>query len=245
MFASILLSLALLGDTIKPAASNLNIIQLYTRDYCTEFVEPTLDTVITYTLIPSDPSVALYFGYSSSNCIGGIQISNIVLRSPNGDIIYTGYIYDGLVAGQTYEVSVSVTTTGACAGIDNLCPYYLVINPLAVELCGYTIGFNTQVHCQFIICSATATRRFLVDKSTDLLNWSRVCEISAESYSSTARTYEFNDDKYYAGISYYKVTEEDLNGNLELVFIDYAVAPEIVEGTKRYYDLSGRLIKIK
>lgn len=245
MFASILLSLALLGDTIKPAASNLNIIQLYTRDYCTEFVEPTLDTVITYTLIPSDPNVALYFGYSSSNCIGGIQIGNLVLRSPNGDLIYTGYIYNGLVVGQTYEVSVSVTTTGACAGLDNLCPYYLVINPLAVELCGYTLGFNSQVHCQFIICSASASRRFLVDKSTDLINWTRVCEISSESYTSTARTYEFNDNEYLAGVSYYKVTEEDLNGNLALVFIDYVVAPEVINDTKNYYDLSGRLIKIK
>ena len=245
MFASILLSLALLGDTIKPAASNLNIIQLYTRDYCTEFVEPTLDTVITYTLIPSDPNVALYFGYSSSNCIGGIQISNLVLRSPNGDLIYTGYIYNGLVVGQTYEVSVSVTTTGACAGLDNLCPYYLVINPLAVELCGYTLGFNTQVHCEFIICSASASRRFLVDKSTDLLNWSRVCEIPSESYTSTARTYEFSDNEYTPGISYYKVTEEDLNGKIELVFIDYVIAPEIKKGDKYIYDLAGRLIKIK
>ena len=245
MFASILLSLALLGDTIKPATSNLNIIQLYTRDYCTEFVEPTLDTIITYTLIPSDPNVALYFGYSSSNCVGGISIGDINLKNSNGNLIYTGYIYNDLTINETYEVSITITVNGACSGLDNLCPYYIVINPLAVELCGYTLGFNSQVHCEFIICSASASRRFLVDKSTDLVNWSRVCEISSESYTSTARTYEFYDSKYIPGISYYKVLEEDLNGKIELVFIDYVIAAEVKGSNQYIYDLSGRLIKIK
>lgn len=245
MLVSILLSLALLSDTIKLATSNLNIIQLYTRDYCTEFSEPALDTIITYTLIPNNSNIALYFGYSSSNCIGGISLGDITLKNSNGNLIYTGYIYNGLDVNETYEVSIAVTVNGACSGIDNLCPYYIVINPLAVELCGYKLGFNSQVYCEFVICSASASRRFLVDKSIDLVNWTRVCEIPSESYSSTERTYKFYDNKYISGISYYKVIEEDLNGKLDLVFIDYVVAPEVKDRKQYIYDLSGRLIKIK
>jgi hypothetical protein len=94
-----------------------------------------------------------------------------------------------------------------------------------------------------MICSSTATRRFLVDRSKDLVNWTRVTEISAEAYSSLIRNYSFTDSKYLPDVSYYRVIEEDLNGNLSVVFVDYIVCPTKEE--KPYYDLSGRLIDIR
>ena len=247
MLASLLLSLTLLTDTIKQAQSNLSFAQLYDKDYCTVFFEPTQDTVVNYTLIPTSSIIAVYFGYSSALCNnGGIQISDIVVTDTSGNIVYLGYVYFGLTINQTYNVSITITTYGEnCTGIDNICPYYLDLNPLAVELCGYTLLFNSKVQCQFMTCSSSASKQFLVDRSADLVNWTRVCEIESVAYSSTLNRYAFDDYKYLPGVSYYRVIEEDLNGNLSLVFTDYIVAPEVSDSYKNYYDLSGRLIKIK
>ncbi len=243
MLIDLLIAASLLGDTVKSATSNLSFFQLYNRGYCLYYEPAVLDTNITYTLIPETPNVALYFGYSSISCVGGISIEDAILRDTNDNIIYTGFSYGNLQVGYPYEVEVIIRTNGACLGIDNICPYYININALAVELCGYKLLFNDKVECEFLICSAAATRKFIVDRSADLINWTRVTEISAESYSSLVRNYSFNDTKYLPGVSYYRVIEEDLNGNLSIVFVDYIVAPEYSK--KPYYDLSGRLIDIK
>jgi len=243
MLIDLIIAASMLGDTVKSAPSNMSFFQLYNNQYCLYYEPAVLDTNITYTLIPETPNIALYFGYSSIGCAGGISIEDAILRDTNDNIIYTGFSYGNLEVGYPYEVEVEIRSNGACLGIDNICPYYINISTLAVELCGYKLLYNKQVECEFMICSSTATRRFLVDRSKDLVNWTRVTEISAEAYSSLIRNYSFTDSKYLPDVSYYRVIEEDLNGNLSIVFVDYIVCPTKEE--KPYYDLSGRLIDIR
>lgn len=245
MVASILLFTSiLLGDTIKASPNNYNFIELFNRDYCTTYAAPIKDTTLYYTLIPESSEVAVYFSYSSPSCIGGIVIEDVLLKDTLGDIIYTGVIYNDLQIGYPYKLQLDIKTNGACLGVDNFCPYYININSLAIELCDYKLYFENNVKCEFIICSSNATKRFLVDRSLDLYSWVRVTEIEADAYNSFAKSYYFEDNNYYSGISYYRVMEEDLNGYKSEVFIDYVGAPDRSKSIY-YYDLSGRLIKIK
>jgi hypothetical protein len=245
MLASILLFTSILfGDTIKPSPSNYNFIELFNRDYCTTYAPPLHDTTLYYTLIPESQDVAVYFSYSTPGCVGGISIEDILLKDTLGGIIYTGLIYNSLNIGYPYQLQLNIKLAGACLGIDNFCPYYININSLAVELCDYKLYFQDNVKCEFIICSSNATRRFLVDRSLDLYSWVRVTEIEADAYSSFAKSYYFEDMNYYEGVSYYRVIEEDLNGVKTEVFIDYVGAPNRSKSIY-YYDLAGRLIKIK
>lgn len=245
MLASILLfTSTLFGDTIKPSPSNYNFIELFNRDYCTTYTPPINDTTLYYTLIPEGPDVAVYFSYSTPSCVGGIAIEDVVLKDTLGGIIYTGVIYNALQVGYPYKLQLNIKSSGACLGVDNFCPYYITINSLAVELCDYNLYFQDNVKCEFIVCSSNGTRRFLVDKSLDLYSWTRVTEIEADAYNSFAKSYYFEDNNYYEGVSYYRVIEEDLNGVKTEVFIDYVGAPNRSKSIY-YYDLAGRLIKIK
>lgn len=241
MLFSLLLYSLLLGDTIKESRDNLTFIQLYTQDYCTTFETPVSDSTFHYTLIPTNPDIALYFGYSTINCVSGISIEDVILRDMYGNIVYTGFLYSNLVVDYIYTVEVRVQANGACLGIDNLCPYYIIIDGLAVELCNYTLGFNDKVFCKFDICSSTGTKQFIIDRSADLIKWNRVGTVKAEQYSSVLRSYQFFDSNYLPGVSYYRIIEEDVNGNLETIMIDYVVSPEIK--VEHVYDLAGRLIR--
>jgi hypothetical protein len=243
MLINLFIVASLLGDTVKSSTRNMSFIELYNNQYCLSYEPAVLDTNIHYTLIPQTPNIALYFGYSTPGCIGGVSIEDVILRDTSDNIIYTGFSFGDLQVGYPYDIEVIIRTNGACLGIDNICPYYINISSLAVELCGYKLLYNKEVVCDFIICSSTASRRFLVDRSSNLVNWTRVTEISAEAYSSSIRTYSFNDSNYLPDISYYRVIEEDLNGNLTIVFIDYIVCPQ--QEKRFYYDLSGRLINIR
>lgn len=243
MLLSILFSALMYGDTIKSSSTNMNLLQLYTRGYCVSYEPPLTDTTLTYVVKPETEKIALYFGYSSPSCVTGITIDNIILSDTMGNTIGTGLYYNLLTISYPYRLNIRLRSNGGCVGVDNLCPYYININPLAVKLCGYEIKFDNVVRCSFDICTSSATKQFIVDRSSDLNTWTRVTVIPAENYSSNLLTYSFYDAKYISGVSYYRVFEEDLNGNLEIVLIDYVVAPHTEEQME--YDLSGRLIGFK
>lgn len=87
---------------------------------------------------------------------------------------------------------------------------------------------NSEAECnegeaiiKWSTASETQTSSFRVDKSTDLVNYNHVTNVSAAGNSNELRTYRVVD-KRAIGNSYYRLTEIDLNGEETILSVIYA-----------------------
>jgi len=68
--------------------------------------------------------------------------------------------------------------------------------------------------CKWEISSYYKTKYFVVEKSLDGIYWEDVGKIPLENKESSSNTYSISDDSPFSGISYYKLSEVDINDNI-------------------------------
>lgn len=95
---------------------------------------------------------------------------------------------------------------------------FVFINPLAVELVSFEAKkYNDRiVELEWITNFEENSDYFIVEKSEDGINWKELNQFNAAGESSVKTNYLEYDYEPFSGTSYYRLTEVDTDGSLEL-----------------------------
>ena len=130
--------------------------------------------------------------------------------------------------------------------IDNFCPYFLPINPLAVDF-GMVEAkqIENTIVVDWVTMSETNSSYFAIQYSYDLNKWYSTASVPASTNSSTNRYYTASFTPPFTGTVYIRIAEYDFNGGVTLSEIAYATYIPKTNSGVLIYDLSGRLIGIR
>jgi hypothetical protein len=212
-------------------------IQLYNGGYCiTGFIS---DTTVIFGFYPNGENGIIYWGFSSP--LGyELDVINISIYDSDCQLISDGQLVDGLY-NTLYFVQFDLKTIY----IDNFCPFFLPINPLAV-----TFGLieakqiENSIVVEWVTLSESNSHYFTIQYSHDLNIWYSTRSIPSSKNSSTNRYYVSNFTPSFSGMVYIRIAEYDYNGVVDLSEIIYCVFIPKSSSTL-IYDLSGRLIGIR
>ena len=205
-----------------------------------------------YNIVPASNSITYSFTF---NCVADnfiyINSGYSVLSCTNVNFLYTG-LYDNttcqfidegysfqILEGHTYTWTLMATAVGRfCQGFNAICPYWFVDNPLVIEL----LSFQGETQDNLInLCWTTATETssdyFVIEKSSDAINFKEVSRVKAHGNSITALNYKTIDDKPYEGNNYYRLVEYDFNGVRHEYVLISVYYPHLLE--YKVYDIMG------
>ena len=91
--------------------------------------------------------------------------------------------------------------------------------PLPVRLLSFSAkaeqaGPSCKVNCEWMTASEQNSRSFVVEKSTDGRNYQPVGSVAAAGNSTSLQRYQLTDPAPAAGISYYRLKQEDADGRI-------------------------------
>lgn len=215
-----------------------SFIQLYNGGYCVS--GNISDTTIYFKFYPEEQNGVIYWGYSSP--LGyNLFIDNIFIYDSNCQLVSQGQMVSGL-DNSLYFVRFDLRTEF----IDNFCPYFLPITPLAVDFgVVEAIQVDNTIVVNWVTLSESNSSHFIVQYSYDLGIWRNGTYIPSSNNSSTNKYYTTNFTPPHGGTVYIRIAEYDYNGNVTLSNPIYTIFfPKNTSGTL-IYDLSGRLIGVK
>jgi len=213
-----------------------NFIQLYLNGFCVS--QDFKDTTLLFSFNPNQNKGIIYWGYSSPKGYS-LEVNPILIYDTNFVLLSTGNeIFDLL--DNRYFVEMTLKTKG----IDNFCPYFIIINPLAVEF-GYVLAHQQKDKIQVIwsTYSEKNSKNFVIQYSYDLSLWFDAFNLPSSYNSSTPKTYYGDFTPPYPGLIYIKIIEYDYNGGRmfsEVVFCNFVLENHF---PLHQYDLSGRKIR--
>jgi hypothetical protein len=89
----------------------------------------------------------------------------------------------------------------------------LVSTPLPITLILFTASFrNKQVQLEWTTAAEMNNDYFTIQRSKDGAGWESLQKISGEGTSSTNKYYQATDASPYAGVSYYRLRQTDIDG---------------------------------
>lgn len=105
-------------------------------------------------------------------------------------------------------------TTGTL-NVDNLFMFGTInADPLPIDLNSFEVEkINGNALIKFTTLSEVNNDYFIIEKSIDLINWNFVDRIEGAGNSNEKITYDVVDYSPYIGLSYYKLTQYDFNGD--------------------------------
>ena len=217
---------------------------LENNNYCYSIIPPS--TSITYSFsfdISVSSTYIINAGYSILSCFSTVFNSVVLYDNTTCELIGEGFVFS-LQEGHTYTWTLIASTSGPfCQGFSSICPYILNIGPLAVELIEFEGNyFNDSVHIKWITASETNSHYFTIYRSDSFTNYKPIGKINAAGYSNNVIEYCFKDDKPLEGMSYYKLTETDLNGYETEYNVISVYNPDKLE--YEVYDQFGRITNL-
>jgi len=212
--------------------------QLYNGGYCIS--GNISDTIIYFKFYPEEQNGVIYWGYSSPFGYN-LFVDSIFIYDSNCQLMSQGQMINGL-DNSLYFVRFDLRTEF----IDNFCPYFLPINPLAVDF-GMIEAIQVEniIIVNWVTLSESNSSHFIIQYSYDLGNWRNSVSIPSSNNSSTNRYYNANFTPPFDGTIYIRISEYDYNGNITLSTPIYTTFIRKSTSGTLIYDLSGRLIGIR
>jgi hypothetical protein len=215
-----------------------SFVQLYNEGYCIS--GDISDTTIYFKFYPEDQNGVIYWGYSSP--LGyPLTVASMSIYNSDCQLISQGQSVSGL-GNSMYYVRFDLRTVY----IDNFCPYFLPINPLAVDF-GTVEAKQVEntIIVDWITMSEANSNYFTIQYSYDLNKWYSTASVPSSTNSSTNRYYTSSFIPPFPGTVYIRIAEHDYNGDIILSDIVYcSYIPKSNPGML-IYDLSGRLIGVR
>jgi hypothetical protein len=94
------------------------------------------------------------------------------------------------------------------------------VNPLPIELLGFYATCDPK---QVVLSWSTATEsnndHFVLERSTNGIDWTDISHIKGAGTSTSKKTYAYNDTSYINNISYYRLSQVDLDNKKEMLKI--------------------------
>ncbi len=92
--------------------------------------------------------------------------------------------------------------------------------PLPVELISFNaVRKNDRVELSWKIATETENDYYTVERSQDGRNYDKMGRIKSEKNSDQENTYDFTDDAPLDGVSYYRLSQTDLNGEEKILAV--------------------------
>lgn len=146
---------------------------------------------------------------------------------------------DELVLGEWYIICYHWTAN--CPQTD-ACPI-IYTSLLPVELLDFDVLINkNQVLITWVTASQIQTKEFSIYKSTDNKTWEIVNTVEGAGYSNSTLAYIIEDSYPLNGITYYRLYEEDYDGEKTLLAQDYIISSSKEEEEGYYYNTMGQRV---
>jgi hypothetical protein len=120
----------------------------------------------------------------------------------------------------------SLTLQSICKTIEveihgpNLSSRFLSIpigNPLPIELLNFDVtNEKDKVNINWSTASERDNDYFTIERTTDGINYEKIGEVKGAGTSSSQNDYKFTDYNPIKGISYYRLSQTDYNGQMEI-----------------------------
>ncbi len=195
----------------------INYNFLDSNGFCYD-IDPILQNfTLSFTFTAISNSIFINTGYSIVACTN-VNFSNVRLYDNTNCVeIGQGFVFNYLISGNTYTWTISGEATGAfCEGFSTVCPYYVNIGGLPIELISFTATLkNNLVYIKWITGSETNTNYFILERTDNLINsyYTQLYRVNSKGNVPFTNIYEYIDNSAKQGINYYRIKEVDYNGN--------------------------------
>ena len=236
-------------DTSNLSLNKTNLLPnsydyLENNNFCYSISPPASNITYSFSFTPSVSSTYIInAGYSILSCVSTVFNSVLLYDNTTCQLVGEGFIFS-LQEGHTYTWTIDATTSGPfCQGFSSICPYYLDIGPLAVELIEFEgFYYSGYIDLKWTTASESNSHYFTIYRSDNFTNFKPIGNVDAARYSNNLKDYCFRDEKPLEGVSYYKLVETDYNGyNTEYSIIS-VYNPDKLE--YQVYDQFGRLTNL-
>ena len=213
--------------------------QLSNNGYCFT-INPASNTItISFSFISNiSGNIVINSGYSILNCTNTTFTSVLLYDNTLCELVGEGFVFQ-VIDGHQYTWIVNAETSGQfCQGFSTICPYWIGLNPLFIDLKVLESAvIGNAVVISWITLSESNSHYFTLLKSTGFNDFTPIGKVNASGYSNTELSYSFTDNQPYSGVSYYKLVETDLNGyETEFPVISVLYSNNI---NYKVYDLMG------
>lgn len=232
-------------DTTLPVlnwrSNNPSFIQLFSEGYCLS--DSISDTTLCYRFNPDGFLGHFRWGFSSP--LGfNLNVTDVIAYDTSCTIVNVGSFFPN-TSFSTSDHTVCFTLRTEY--IDNFCPYFAPFSGLAVEFGEITVeqsGFT--VTANWFTYSETNSYEFLIQLSSDLINFTTVAKKKSVGNSSSQSDYSVSFESPFYETVYLRIAEVDLNG--EVSYSDPIVfyhLPNVIRQVDRFgdYDIVGRKVR--
>jgi hypothetical protein len=182
--------------------------------YCFTINPASINITISFSFISNiSGNIIINSGYSILNCTNTTFTSILLYDNTLCELAGEGFVFQ-VVDGHQYTWILNAETSGQfCQGFSTICPYWIGLNPLFIELKVLEAAVvGNSVVISWITLSESNSHYFTLLKSSGFNDFIPIGKVNASGYSNNELSYSFTDDQPYTGVSYYKLVETDLNG---------------------------------
>jgi hypothetical protein len=182
--------------------------------YCFTINPASINITISFSFISNiSGNIIINSGYSILNCTNTTFTSILLYDNTLCELAGEGFVFQ-VVDGHQYTWILNAETSGQfCQGFSTICPYWIGLNPLFIELKVLEAAVvGNSVVISWITLSESNSHYFTLLKSSGFDDFIPIGKVNASGYSNNELSYSFTDDQPYTGVSYYKLVETDLNG---------------------------------
>lgn len=164
-------------------------------------------------------SQAVAVGFETSLLRNYLPLTNLRLLVWNDPTNWTGatVISGATLNGSRIEFSVPASTITSAMPYFTLATIDYSATPLPVELISFNAVLNAQnmVDVTWATASELNSCYFAVERSKDAVNWETVGTIKGAGNSNALLNYSTQDKDPYAGLSYYRLKQVDLDSTFQ------------------------------
>lgn len=213
--------------------------QLSNNGYCYTINPASNNITISFSFVSNiSGNIIINSGYSILNCTSTTFSSVLLYDNTLCELAGEGFIFQ-VIDGHQYTWIVNAETSGQfCQGFSTVCPYWIGLNPLFIDLKVLEASILEQsIVISWITLSERNSHYFTVLKSNGFDEFKPIGRVDASGYSNYELNYKFIDDKPYSGITYYKLVETDYNG----VSTEFPIISVLYTNNVNYkiYDIMG------
>jgi hypothetical protein len=221
---------------------------LFTNGYC-YIISPAVKNAtycFTFTSIGTTAELNAGFSYTAT---GGFSLwfDNFKLYTcaPACTLVGTGLTFTGLTVGQCYTwcFQTHMTGGGGSGGFTSLCPYYIYVVPLPIELTEFYCIYNDYTMVlNWETLSETNCDRFDILRSNNGIDFEQIGTVNGNGTTTNTHKYSFSDNSP-SNLNYYKLRQVDFDGNLTYSDVITGDFNATIIATN-YYNLLGEMIDI-
>jgi len=187
---------------------------LESNNYCYFINPPSNSITFSFTFYcPISSNIVISAGYSVLSC-SFINFTSVVLYNNTTCTTVGEGFYFNLEEGNTYTWTITAISNGiVCQGFSTICPYWIIDVPLVIELLSFQgESQNGFINLYWTTATETNSNYFVIEKSSDAINFKEISRVKASGNSIKALTYKAIDNKPYESNNYYRLVEYDFNG---------------------------------